>query len=998
LQNCKQVSQQTTSSRAPASLVPLKISAVTSNLLKTSYAACLVVCVALASCSKGSSPASVSTQTADFSLTSTPETVALTAGGAGKQISVNAVPANGFTGEVAVTIGGLPAGVTANPATLTLTPGTAQSVTLTAASTAVAGNATLTLTGTSGVSGTSGSLSHSVTVAATVSATAPAADFSLTLSPASLTISAGATGTKTNVLATAINSFSGTVAVSISGLPAGVTASPATLTLTPGKAQSVTLTAVSTAAAGNVTLTFIATSGSLTHSANLAATISAAPPAPDFSLTLSPASLTISAGATGTPTNVLATAINSFSGTVAVSISGLPAGVTASPATLTLTPGKAQSVTLTAVSTSAAGNVTLTFIATSGSLTHSANLAATISAAPPAPDFSLTLSPASLTISAGATGTPTNVLATAINSFSGTVAVSISGLPAGVTTSPATLALTPGTAQAVVFTAASGATAATSAITFTGVSGNLTHSASLALTVQPAVSMTNAPDVTTYHNDIARDGLNSKETILTLSNVNSAQFGKIAFDTVDGLVDAQPLYLANVTAGGKTRNVLYVATENDSVYAFDADTGAQIWMTSIIGKGETPSDNLGCTQITPQIGITSTPVIDRKQGTNGTLFTVGMTKDATGNYHQKLHALDITTGNEIVGSPTEITATYPGTGSNTSNGNVSFDPGQYAERAALLLLNGNIYTGWTSHCDTEVYSGWVIAYSESTLKQTQVLNITPNGSEGAIWMSGDGIAADASGNLYFLDANGIFDTALDANGFPASGDYGNAMIKLSTTGKLAVTDYFETYNTENQSSGDVDLGSGGEILLPAQTDATGKNHNLIVGAGKDQNIYIGDTSNLGKFNASTDSNIYQQVTGALSGPVFATPAFFNGVLYYGAVGDSLKAFPMTNAKLATASSSQSAISFPYPGTTPSVSANGAQNGIVWALESATTIPGVLHAYDAANLTHELYNSGQAANGRDSFGNGNKYVTPLVVNGKVYVGTQTGIAVFGLLSQ
>jgi hypothetical protein len=602
-----------------------------------------------------------------------------------------------------------------------------------------------------------------------------------------------------------------------------------------------------------------------------------------------------------------------------------------------------------------------------------------------------------MTVVAGGGGGQVSVLATGANSFTGPVAVSITGLPSGVTANPATLTLTPGTAQNVTLTAAANAAAATPTITFTGTSGSLTHAASLALTVQTAVT-SNAPDITTYHDDAARDGLNAQETILTLSNVNSTQFGKIGFDTVDGLVDAEPLFLANVNAGGSVRNVLYIATEHDSVYAFDADSGAQIWKVSILGSGETTSDARNCWQIAPEIGITSTPVIDRKQGANGTIFVVGMSKDGTGAYHQRLHALDITTGAEIGSSPTEIAASYPGTGSNTQNGSVVFDPGQYAERAALLLLNGNIYTAWTSHCDNGPYTGWIMAYSESTLQQTQLLNVTPNGGEGSIWMSGDGLAADSSGNIYFLDANGTFDTTFDSNGFPASGDFGNAMLKLSTSGKLAVVDYFETYNTDTESADDVDLGSGGELLLPDQTDSSGVVHHLIVGAGKDENIYLADRDNMGKFNlhTSTDTNIYQEVTGALAGRVFSTPAYFNGVLYYGAMVDALKAFPLTNAKLATSPSSQSAITFVYPGTTPSVSANGTQNGIVWALESGSGSPGVLHAYDATNLAHELYNSGQAANGRDSFV-GNKFITPLVVNGKVYVGTPTGVAVFGLLA-
>ncbi len=570
----------------------------------------------------------------------------------------------------------------------------------------------------------------------------------------------------------------------------------------------------------------------------------------DFSLTATPSNLTIVVGSTGQPISLNAVPANGFTGMVAVAVTGLPAGITASPTSLTLTPGTAQNLTLTAASSAAAGNATVTFTGTSGTLSHSATVALTISATPPPPDFSLTVSPTSLTLTAGATGSPVSVLATALNSLSNTVAITITGLPTGVTANPASLTLSPGTAQSTTLTAASGAAASTSTITFTGVSGSLSHSASLGLTVQPAGSTTNAPDITTYHDDIARDGLNAQETILNLSNVNSAQFGKIGFDTVDGLVDAEPLYLANVTAGGILRNVLYVATEHDSVYAFDADTSAQIWKTTVLGSGETTSDNRGCTQVTPEIGITSTPVIDRTLGANGVLFTVGMSKDASGNYHQRLHALDIATGAEVAGSPVEISASYPGTGDSSSGGNVLFEPGQYKERAALLLLNGNVYLAWASHCDIRPYTGWVMAYDESTLQQTQVLNLTPNGSEGSIWMSGDGMAVDSSGNLYFLAANGTFETNLNANGFPANNDFGNAMIKVSTSGTLAVADYFDMYNTISESNVDEDLGSGGALLLPDQTDANGVVHHLVVGAGKDSNIYLADRDNMGKFNAS----------------------------------------------------------------------------------------------------------------------------------------------------
>jgi hypothetical protein len=717
----------------------------------------------------------------------------------------------------------------------------------------------------------------------------------------------------------------------------------------------------------------------------------------DFTLSATPASLPLVPGGGGQQINVDAVPANGFTGMVNVAIAGLPTGVTAQPATLSLTPGVTQTVTVTAGAGAAAGSAMVTFTGTSGALSHSATVEATIAAPPP--DYTLTLSPASVTVVAGAAGAAVSVTATAVNSFTGTVAVAIAGLPAGVTANPATLSLAPGVAQSTTLTAALSGIAATSTVTFTGTSGSLSHSATLALTVQ-AVPMTNAPDVTTYHFNASRDGLNAKETILTQANVNSAQFGKIGFDTVDGKVDAQPLYLANVVIGGQFRNVLYVATEHDSVYAFDADSGAQLWKTSILGAGETTSDDHGCSQITPEIGITSTPVIDRKQGPNGTIFTVGMSKDASGKYHQRLHALDVGTGAETGGGPTEITATFPGTGDNSQNGNVVFDPSQYAERAALLLLNGNIYMGWTSHCDIGLYTGWVMAYGESTLQQTQLLNLTPNGNAGSIWMSGGGMAADSSGFVYFLDANGAFDTTFDANGFPSKGDFGNAMVKLSTSGKLAVADYFETFNTGAESAADIDLGSGGPLLLPDQTDANGHVFHLIVGGGKAKNIYLADRDNMGKFNFANmpvdDSNIYEELRGVMAGQIYSTPAFFNGMLYYSSDGDTLKAFPLTNAQLATTPSSQSAVTFSHPGPTPSISANGTQNGIVWALESGLNNPGVLHAYDPSDLAHEFYNSNQAANGRDSFGNGNKFITPVIVNGKVYVGTQNGVAVFGLL--
>ncbi|RZU43504.1 PQQ-binding-like beta-propeller repeat protein [Edaphobacter modestus] len=724
---------------------------------------------------------------------------------------------------------------------------------------------------------------------------------------------------------------------------------------------------------------------------------SSKPPA-DFSLSSAPGSITLAPGGPPQQISVNAVPANGFTDMVSVAITGLPSGVTAQPSSLMLTPGTAQNIAVSAAPSAAAGSATLTLTGTSGAISHTSAVTATI-APPPPPDFSLSVAPASLTITAGASGSPVSVTANPLNSFAGNVTVSIAGLPAGVTANPATVGLTPGTSQSTTLSATPTTPPAVSTLTFTGTSGGLTHNAVLALNVLGATT-TIAPDVTTFHYDLSRSGLNAKETILTPANVNSTQFGKVGFYSMDGKVDAQPLYLANVAMGGKFHNVIYAASEHGSMYAFDADDGSQLWKVSLLGSGETPSDDHRCSQISPEIGISATPVIDRKQGANGTIFAVATSKDANGGYHQRLHALDLTTGSEI-GSPTEVTATYPGTGDNSQNGNVIFDPAQYAERAALLLLNGNIYTAWTSHCDQGLYTGWIIAYSESTLQQTQLLNVTPNGSRGSIWMSGAGMAADSNGFIYLLDADGTFDTTLDMNGFPSKGDYGNAILKLSTAnGKLTVADYFTMYNTQSLSVQDVDLGSGGPLLLPDQIDSQGTVHRLIVGAGKDRNIYLADRDNLGKFNPATnpmDNNIYQELPGANLGPAYSSAAYFNGVLYYAADGDALKAYPMTNAKMATTPSSVSPTKFSHPGPTPTISANGVQNGIVWALDSSVGRLAILHAYDPANLAHELYNSSQAPNGRDSFGNGNKFITPMVVNGKVYVGTPTGVAVFGLLS-
>jgi hypothetical protein len=503
--------------------------------------------------------------------------------------------------------------------------------------------------------------------------------------------------------------------------------------------------------------------------------------------------------------------------------------------------------------------------------------------------------------------------------------------------------------------------------------------------------------VLTNHNNNMRTGWNPSETALNLKTVNFNTFGKLFMIATDGRVDAQPLYAPSVAIANKgMHNLLFVATENDTVYGFDADSGATLWKSSVLVTGEVPSDDRGCSQVTPKIGVTSTPVVDLAAGPHGTIYLVAMSKDSKSTYHQRLHALDISTGKEEFGGPVEIAAKYPGTGDNSENGFVVFDPKKYKDRAGLLLLNHVVYTTWASHCDDRPYTGWVLGYNENTLAQQYVLNVTPNGSGGAIWGAAAGPAADSNGNIFFLDANGTFDPTLNSSGFPVDGDYGNGILKLSIKkGQLTVSDYFNMFNTVSESDADEDLGSGGGMVIPNFKDGNGVMHQLVVGAGKDRNIYLANRMKMGKFDANNNSQLYQELTSSLAGPMFSAPAFAGGTIYYGALGDTIKAFPfnskgMLNAKPA----SETASTFRSPGATPSISGNTSQNMILWAVEN--TDPAVLHAYNAKDLSVELYNSSQAPHGRDHFGNGIKYVAPTIANGKVYVGTATGVGVLGLL--
>jgi hypothetical protein len=495
-------------------------------------------------------------------------------------------------------------------------------------------------------------------------------------------------------------------------------------------------------------------------------------------------------------------------------------------------------------------------------------------------------------------------------------------------------------------------------------------------------------NVLTWHNDNGRTGQNVQETTLTPANVNAVTFGKVAVLNVDGKVDAQPLYVQGVPIPGQgVHNVLYVATEHGSLYAFDADTFAILRQVSLLGANESPSDDHNCGQVTPEIGITATPAIDLHVGAVGTIYVVAQSKDKNRQYHHRLHALDLATLTEQFGGPVEVQASA--TGSGVEN---VFNPMVHTERPGLLIANGTVYTSWGSHCDGDAYAGWVMGYAQTTLAQTSVLNLVPNGNDGGIWSAGAGPAADANGNVFLLTGNGTFDTVLNSSGFPSRNNFGNAFVKLSTGGRLAVNDYFTMTNTVAESNADEDLGSGGLMLLPPLDDGKGAGGtvSLVVGAGKDGNIYVLDQANMGKFNATTDA-IYQLMRHELPGGAWSSPAWFNGRLYYGGVGDNLKAFEFKGGAFSLAS--KSSISFPYPGATPSISANGSANGIVWAVENQNTA--VLHAYDARDLSTELYNSNQQGDGRDHAGSGNKFIVPTIANGKVFVGTTNGVTVFGL---
>ena len=551
-----------------------------------------------------------------------------------------------------------------------------------------------------------------------------------------------------------------------------------------------------------------------------------------------------------------------------------------------------------------------------------------------------------------------------------------------VTVSPSSVILQPGNTQqftaidsaglAVTWTATGGTITSSGLYTAATANGSFavtatdsqTNVGKAAVTIQSAGG--SSLNYTTWKNDNFGTGQQTKETFLAPSNVNSANFGILFSNTVDGAVFAQPLYMSNLLIGGVSHNVVFAATENDSVYAFDADTaGPPLWKVSLIPAGATTvPTTLVSSTIFPKIGITGTPVIDPA---TGTLYVAGETLES-GNVVFRLHALDVITGSERGGSPTVITT--PG-----------WQPLEQMQRPGLLLANGNVYIGFGSHGDFPPYHGWLFAYSAASLAQVGVWNVTPTGTEGAIWMSGAAPSADSSGNVYVITSNGNFD---------GTTNYSDSFVKLSPN--MTVLDYFTPFDQAKLSSNDLDLGSGGALLVP---DQPGAFPHEIIGCGKASAIFVINRDTMGKFQAGSNSQIIQEIDNQVGGTTgkqapdacFMTPAFWQQTLYFLGNNDVIKAFPLnpTTGRLSTTPTSKGSYVFSFPGGQPVVSSNGGSNGIVWVMEYLPNV--ALHAYDAINLANELYRSG-------SLGGGAKFVAPTVVNSKVYVGTATKLVVFG----
>ena len=539
----------------------------------------------------------------------------------------------------------------------------------------------------------------------------------------------------------------------------------------------------------------------------------------------------------------------------------------------------------------------------------------------------------------------------------------------------------------------SGLYTAPSKVPSSAVSVSATSAADPTKSATATVNVNGFGGMLTWHNDHAITGQNLNETTLTPSNVNQNLFGKLFSYPLDGQSFTQPLYVSGVPISGKGKhNVIYVATEHDSVYAFDADAGGggPLWSVNFTnpsaGITTVPAADVGGGgPIAPEVGITSTPVID---GSTGTLYVVAATKE-NGAYFHRLHALDLTDGKEKFGGPVTIQGSVSGAGWGSNNGQIAFQSVIQLQRSALLLLNGVVYMAFASYNDLGLYHGWIFGYDASTLKQTTVWNSTPDGQKGGIWLSGASLSADSAGNIFVIVGNGTF----DANS--GGEDYGDSFLKLTPKGNsLSISDYFTPFDEANLAANDIDIGSSGFTLLFNQPSSA---TNLGVSAGKSGKIYLLDLDNMGKFQSGSDSQIVQSIPNALGTQAndneYSTAVYWQGNVYFIGNADVPKQFKLSNGLLSTTPIAKNSHVYGYPGANMSISANNSTNGILWVIEASGV--NVLHAYDATDIANELYNSSQAPNGRDQFGTAIRFTLPTVINGKVYVAGQTQLAVFGL---
>jgi len=802
----------------------------------------------------------------------------------------------------------------------------------------------------------------------------PVGNFSIVVSPATITAAAGSSNATFTVSTTGQNGFIGSATVTLSGLPAGATTSPASpFNVAANGSQAVTVSVPATASSSNYIVTATGSSGSLSHSTALTLTVNAAQ---DFSLALSPNAITTGAGTSNSSFNASITGLNGFIGSAAVMLTGLPAGTTTSPASpFNVAAGSSRTVTLSLPATVSNGNYTVTATANSGSLTHSFALALTVGTAQ---NFSIALSPSAITTNAGMSNSSLTVSIAGENGFSNSVAVALSGLPAGVTTSPASpFNVAAGGRQIVTLSPSTTVPSGNYTVTATGNSGTLTQTALLGLTIVPPLQST----MTTWHYDNARTGANTTETTLTPSNVNSANFGKLATLPVDGFVVAQPLYLGGVYISGQgVHNVLYVVTLHDSVYAFDADSTnpSPLWMTSILtysppGAQSVPASVKQSATTTgwSEVGIVSTPVIDPS---TGTLYLVAETYEG-GNVVHRLHALDVTTGLETLGGPTTIAASYTLNGTTTT-----FKDLFQMNRPGLLLANGHIYIAFGSNCCNNYSQGWMLSYNETTLQQEGAFTTEPGKTLASIWHKGGGIPADSSGNIYAETGEGYYQ---------AGTNLAMSVLKFSQSGTtLGLADWFSPYNYQYLSDNDKDLADG-VLILPDQPGAFP--HELIA-IGKEGTIYLLNRDNMGQLcstctSATGDNQIVQELLQAEKAT--GIPVYWNNTVYFTGISMPVSGYTLQNGTLVVPP-----VQSPQPmggGGHAILTANGSSNGILWFTSSGTN----LYALNATTL-RPIYDSTQAANGRDTVPPLAHFATPVAVDGKVFLGTQNSVVVYGLL--